>query len=272
MQKTSVMTHFLKLALILALAQSYSAPIFGAEGEQHQASAANASEIVAKMRNYAANYIDQLPNFICMQTTTHSTAGTKGDRWHRKETQAVQLVFAGGKEKRTIQAVNGKSVSNGRWRGTRNELTTEGEFGILLANILGPDSSAELTWGGLNTLRGHEVATVKYSVDQEHSTLRLSRDYYAAAFVAYYGEVFADPGSGAVLRITKELSGIPPELETESSQTVIDYDKVAIGGVEYLLPSSAYVEMKIRSGRLRNEMSFEGYRKFEANSTITFQP
>ena len=65
---------------------------------------------------------------------------------------------------------------------------------------------------------------------------------------------------------------IPPELETESSRTVIDYDRVSIGGTDYLLPSAASVEMTIRSGRLRNEMSLEDYRKFEANSTITFQP
>jgi len=84
--------------------------------------------------------------------------------------------------------------------------------------------------------------------------------------------VFADPKTGEVMRITKQLADIPPELETENSLTVIDYDKVVIGGADYLLPSTAYVEMTIRSGRLRNEMSFAGYRKFEANSTITFQP
>ncbi len=266
------MKHLLKLALTLALAQSYSTPALRAVEQQHQAPPAEPAEIVAKMRNYAADYIERLPNFLCTQTTTRSIAGRKGDRWRRKDTQAAQLVFAGGKEKRTVQAVNGKPVSNGRWRGTRNELTTEGEFGILLANILGPDSSAEITWAGFDSLRGRDVAAVKYSVDKEHSTLRLSRDYLAAAFVAYYGEVFADPATGAVVRITKELSEIPPELETESSRTVIDYDKVVIGGVDYLLPSAASVEMTIRSGRLKNEMLFDGYRKFEANSTITFQP
>src|SRR4051794_25717848 len=137
--RSSVMKYLVKFALTLALAQTYSNPAAsGSEVQQYQESPGNASEIVARMRTYAAGYIDRLPNFICVQKTTHSTAGTKGDRWRKKETQAVQLVFAGGKEKRTIQAVNGKPVSNGRWRGTRNELTTEGEFGILLANILGP--------------------------------------------------------------------------------------------------------------------------------------
>lgn len=227
---------------------------------------------MARARHYAARYIDGLPNFICTQTTTHSAAGRKGDRWSNKGTITAQLVFAGGKEKRTIQAINGKPISTGNSRASRERLTTEGEFGILLANILGPDSMAEITWKGFEKLRDREVAVIRYSVDQEHSTLRLSRDYYASAFVAYFGEVFADPDTGVVLRITKQLADIPPELETENSHTVIDYDKVVIAGADYFLPSTASVEMTIRSGRLRNEMSFNGYRKFEANSTITFQP
>jgi hypothetical protein len=266
------MKPLLTFALGLALSQTSARPASAGHQQLPQTAPENASAVIAKVRNYAAAYIDGLPNFLCVQTTTHSAAGRKGERWHKKETQTAQLVFAGGKEKRSVQAVNGKPVANGRWRGTRNELTTEGEFGILLANILGPDSSADITWGGFENLRGRDVAVVKYSVDQEHSSLRLSRDYLASAFVAYSGEVFADPTTGAVVRITKELSNIPPELETESSRTVIDYDKVAIGGADYLLPSTAIVEMTIRSGRLRNEMSFDSYRKFEANSTITFQP
>lgn len=262
----------LTLALSFALSETCAGPAWQAHAQESDNPPANASEIIARVRNYAARYIDQLPNFICTQTTTHSTAGKKGERWRKKDTQTAQLVFAAGKEQRTVQAVNGKAVPNGRWRGTRNELTTEGEFGILLANILGPDTWADISWGGFKSFRGQELAVIKYSVDQEHSTLRLSRDYLASAFVAYHGEVLADPGSGAVLRITKQLSEIPPELETESSRTVIDYDRVSIGGTDYLLPSAASVEMTIRSGRLRNEMSFEDYRKFEANSTITFQP
>lgn len=263
---------FCTFALTFALIQGCTGPASAAGPQASQTAPENASEIVGRARTYAAEYIDRLPNFICAQTTTHSTAGRKGQRWSNKDTVTAQLVFAGGKEKRTVQAVNGKPVSKGSSRGSRERLTTEGEFGILLANILGPDSTAEITWKGFERLRDRDVAVIGYSVDREHSTLRLSRDYYASAFVAYHGEVFADPNTGVVLRITKQLGDIPPELETENSRTVIDYDKVAIGGIDYYLPSTASVEMTIRSGRLRNEMSFSGYRKFEANSTITFQP
>jgi hypothetical protein len=267
-----VIKSLLPLAFTIVLTHVCALAASATGGQEHQPGQDQASEIVGKVRTYAAEYMDRLPNFLCTQTTTHSTAGKKGEHWRRRDTQTAQLVFAGGKEKRTTQAVNGKPVLGGSSRGLRNQLTTEGEFGILLANILGPNSWAEISWGGFETLRGHEVAVVKYAVDQEHSTLRLSRDYRTAAIVPYSGEVFADPATGAVLRITKQISEIPPELETENSRTVIDYDKFAIGGTDYLLPSAAYVEMTIRSGRLRNEMSFEGYRKFEANSTITFEP
>ncbi len=262
-----------QFALTFALIQGCSGPACAAGQQPFQTVTDKASEIVARARDYAARYIDGLPNFICTQTTVHSAAGRKGQHWSNKGTITAQLVFAAGKEKRTVQAVNGKPVSKGgNSRAIRERLTTEGEFGILLANILGPDSMAEITWKGFQKLRDRDVALIGYSVDKEHSTLRLSRDYYASAFVAYFGDVFMDPDSGAVLRITKELAGIPPELETENSRTVIDYDKVVIAGADYLLPSKASVEMTIRSGRLRNEMSFDGYRKFEANSTITFQP
>lgn len=259
-------------ALSFALIQGCAGSASAASQELFQTVPDNASEIVARARDYAARYIDGLPNFICTQTTMHSAAGRKGDRWSNKGTVTAQLVFAGGKEKRTIQAINGKPISTGNSRASRERLTTEGEFGMLLANILGANSMAEITWKGFERLREREVAVIRYSVDQEHSTLRLSRDYYASAFVAYFGEVFADPNTGVVLRITKQLADIPPELETENSRTVIDYDKVVIAGADYFLPSTASVEMTIRSGRLRNEMSFNGYRKFEANSTITFQP
>src|SRR3978361_1995527 len=136
----------MKSFLMLALSPLLATLAYPSHFLQGSAVPENASAIIAKARNYAADYMDRLPNFLCLQTTTHSTSGRKGEHWRKKDTQTAQLLFAGGKEKRTLQAVNGKPVSPGRSRGSRSELTTEGEFGILLANILGPDSFAEITW------------------------------------------------------------------------------------------------------------------------------
>src|SRR5437763_3044728 len=101
----------MKCLLILALSPALGACAWQGHLVQDQAVPTNASELIAKARSYAAEYIDGLPNFLCVQTTTHSIAGRKGEHWRKKDTQTAQLLFAGGKEKRTLQAVNGKPVS-----------------------------------------------------------------------------------------------------------------------------------------------------------------
>lgn len=261
----------LSFPLVLVLCATVLHP-FPAEGQAGSATEDSEAKIIARIREYADHYVSKLPDFLCVQTTSHYVGSKSGERWHKKDVLTAQLVFREGEEKRTVKTVNGKALVNAKWAGGRHELTTEGEFGILLANILGPNSSADIIWQGFEKLKGTDVAVIKYAIDQQHSTLKMSRDYLTSAFVPYYGQVFADPGTGSVLRIIKLVSDLPPELETENGLTIIDYSKVQIGGADYLLPSTASAQLVLKSGRLRNEMSFADYQKFEANSTIIFQP
>ena len=71
----------MKCLLILALSPALGACAWQGHLVQDQAVPTNASELIAKARSYAAEYIDGLPNFLCVQTTTHSIAGRKGVRW-----------------------------------------------------------------------------------------------------------------------------------------------------------------------------------------------
>jgi hypothetical protein len=75
-----------------------------------------------------------------------------------------------------------------------------------------------------------------------------------------------------VWRISDTADEIPRQLRTSSISTTIDYDEIAIGSTKYLLPVHAMVLMTSESGSVRNEMDFQNYRKFEADSTITFAP
>jgi hypothetical protein len=54
--------------------------------------------------------------------------------------------------------------------------------------------------------------------------------------------------------------------------TTINYGKIDIGGKNYLLPVHATVMVVTNVERDRNEIDFTGYRKFEAESTITYTP
>ena len=63
---------------------------------------------------------------------------------------------------------------------------------------------------------------------------------------------------------------IPPALLTRAISTTIDYGEVVIGEKKYLLPLEATVALLLETKKVRNEMEFQAYRKFEADTVITF--
>ena len=232
---------------------------------------AEQDRLLAAMHEYADHYISSVPNFICTQVTRQLEAGKKSDRWHKGDTLTTTLMFNRGREQRKLVLVNGKPVEPGpkRWH---TPLITEGEFAILLSRVLGAESQAYFTWSRWETLRGKRMAVFDYSVDKQHSTLTLSLSDLAKATVAYNGSVWGDPATGAVWRITDSASDIPPALLTRTISTAIDYGEVVIGEKKYLLPIEATAALLLDTKKVRNEMEFQGYRKFEADTVITFGP
>ena len=232
-------------------------------------SPAEQDKLLESMHNYGAGYVSGLPNFICVQVTRQLEAGKKSDRWHKGDTLVSKLSFNQGREQRVLDSVNGKPLRPGqnRWRAP---LQTEGEFGLLLSRVLGPESEAWFTWSHWETLRGKRLAVFDFSVDKQHSTLSLSLSDLAKAIVPYTGSVYADPETGAVWRITDAATDIPAKLLTRAISTTIDYDEIPVGDKKYLLPVEAVVSLLLENKKVRNELEFHEYRKFEADSAITF--
>jgi hypothetical protein len=226
------------------------------------------AKILDDMRVYADDYISHLPNFICQQVTQQLEAGKKPKKWRKGDTIVSKLVFSEGKEKRSLESVNDKPAQASFF--VRRPLVTTGEFGIMLANVLNPKTQAVFSWSGWQMLRGRRVAVFDFDVAKQHSTVELSRSDLARATVPYRGSVFADPTTGEVLRISYGAYNIPPDIRTRSIATTVDYDPVSIGGRDYLLPVEASVLVDTGSNHVWNRMEFRGYRKFEAESTVTF--
>lgn len=174
-----------------------------------------------------------------------------------------------GRETRTLEAVNHMPVGQVH-KAWRRPLTTEGEFGDLLATVLAESSAAKITWNRWDSVNGKRVAVFDYAIDQEHSSLRVSRNDMAHAVLAYSGSVFADPVSGEVWRVTDFTTDAPRELRLKETRTSVDYAETAIGGNRYALPKHATVVNVGFDEALRNEIEFSDYRKFEAESTIKF--
>jgi hypothetical protein len=250
-------------ALFLTLAATNSA--FEAPDPAEQ------DRLLAAMHQYADQYISNLPNFLCEQVTRQYAAGKKSNHWHEGDTLTTTLTFNRGREMRRLALVNGKAVQPGQ-RQWRRPLITEGEFGILLSRVLGAESKAYFTWSRWETLRAKRLAVFDYSVDKQHSTLTLSLSDLAKATVPYTGTVWADPYTGGVWRITDTATEIPAALLTRRISTSVDYGEVLIGEKKHLLPVEAVVDLLLETKKVRNQMEFQNYRKFEADSVITFGP
>lgn len=227
------------------------------------------TKLLDAMQRYAAEYVSNLPNFLCTQVTSQYEAGKKSKKWHKEDILTSRLTFRDRREFRNLELVNGKPIKPGRRPG-RTPLVTEGEFGILLSRALGDESNASYSWTRWEMFRGRRMAVFNYAIDKQHSTLRLSLSNLVTAVVPYRGSIYADPSTGQVWRVTNTAFDIPPALQTESISTGIDYDEIFIGEKRYLLPVQAIVIMLLEKNKIKNEMEFRDYRKFEADSVITF--
>jgi len=260
----------LALSLFAAALAAAQSPAPGPPASPDAPNGDQQDRILEAVESYGAHYISGLPDFLCDQVTRHFRADLNSDRWHKGDVITEKLGFHDGQEKRSVDLVNGKRADSlkNRWHAP---LITEGEFGILIDRVLGPQSFATFAWNRWETVRGKRLAVFDYSVDLEHSTLRLGIGDLAEAVLAYGGSVFADPETGAVWRITEAVNkDIPLKLQTREIGTVIDYDETPIGGRQYLLPVTATVSAVTWDGKIRNEMEFRNYRKFDADSVIHF--
>ncbi len=229
------------------------------------------AKILDKVKAYAEQYVSGLPDFICDQIVEQSEAAKNGKHRRRGDTLSSKLVYREQREHRTLEMVNGKSVRPGGRR-PHAPLVTEGEFGILLSNIVSASSEAKFNWVDWEVVDEVRMAKFQYSIDKEHSTLSLSLSFLAHAVLPYHGTITADPNTGAVWRITNSADDIPPDVRTKSISTQIEYENVAIGASKYLLPVRASVSSITNNGILNNDMRFENYRKFTADSVLITDP
>jgi hypothetical protein len=243
---------------------------FAARGAQDAApDSAEQERMLDAMRVYAAQYVANLPNFLCEQVTRQFEAGRKPNRWRTGDVLTSKLLFSNGQEERNLELVNDKPIRPGM-RAWRTPLQTEGEFGILMDRVFSAPSQASFIWKGWELVRGQRTAVFDFAITAENSTMTLRLSDLAKATVAYHGTVYGSPENGAIWRITDAATDLPKKLRTKSIATMVDYDQVSIGEKNYLLPVQATIWMTTDTNNVRNELEFRNYRKFETDSVIKF--
>jgi hypothetical protein len=226
--------------------------------------------VLTRAREAVASYTGSLPNFFCKQLTTRYASDDPKRGWQALDTVSADLAYEDGQESYKNIKVGSRSVNKDMIDIGGSSST--GEFGSILVDLFEPSVQATFRKAGNDTIQNRSAVMFKFEVKRENSHWRVmapSQLYYPAS----RGTVWVDKETARVLRIEMESRNIPTGFPFAKVETAIDYDFVRLSGAQsYLLPvDSEVLSCEQGSSRCsRNRIEFRNYRKFGAESDITF--
>jgi VWFA-related protein len=247
--------------------------------------------VLARARAFAANYIHNLPDFICNgvirrfdnRPERRSNTEPTLDGLRLRDTITSEVSFDHGKDSYAAQTVNGQAH-----RQTVPGLTTWGEFGGIIEELLTGSAGLATEWSRWEAIDGKRVAVFRYSVDRQHSRYTVSWccDAIGRKEIRpeYRGELFIEPVSGSVVRLTRRAVFLPG-FPIQRIDTMVEYGPVGIGGNSYICPVKSVTVSFWKAGVVHppgfadpagfahlmhslSEVRFSSYQKFGTSSML----
>lgn len=229
--------------------------------------AAEQKRVIAEAREYAMSYSQRLPDFLCVQVTRRYIDPSGLEFWRNADTITTRLSYFEQKEDYKVISINGRMVDTAYDR--LSGATSSGEFGSMMKALFEPKTQTRFEWERWATLRSRRMHVFNYYVAQPNSEWTISYERTMHITPAYRGLVYVDRDTMQVARITLDAE-IPASFPVQEAKTILDYDLTDISGQKFMLPLKAEVRMREGKNLVKNEVEFRLYRKFGADTTITF--
>jgi len=231
--------------------------------------------VIDKAREAAFSFAETLPNYVVKQfTTRYETEAARGGQtsWRALDNVSADVVSEDGKESYKNILVNGKPPkeavdSSGSW--------STGEYSSVLLDVLSPGTRADFHNKRSTTIVNRAAWRYDYSVDQPNSHWHVeaavdasSKSYYPE----YTGVIWIDKENSRVLRVELAARNMPKTFPLDTVESAVDYDNVLIGDSKFLLPVHSEILSCQRGTSVcnRNTIDFRNYKKFSADTNITF--
>lgn len=226
-------------------------------------------EVLHDATENVLNYEKGLPDFMCTQVTRRYLDPSGTGDWRRTDIITERLSYFEHREDYKVILVNSQMVDipHDRLGGA----VSSGEWASIMKEIFAPETETTFEWERWTTLRGDRMHVYTYKVRSSKSTYHIIvHDQGLNIITAYHGLIYVDNKDHFVHRITLQAEGIPAGFPIQDVNLQIDYDYAKIADREFLLPLK--FQLHSREGRLqvRNDVEYTLYRKFGAETTITF--
>jgi hypothetical protein len=228
--------------------------------------------VIQQAREAVFSFSETLPNYVVKQFTTRYASEVTGSgktSWRALDTVTADVITEEGVERYKNILVNGRAPreapeKSGSW--------SSGEFSSLLQDVFSTPTDAQFFGKRTTTIANRPAYRYDFSVEQpnSHWHVEASSQSYLPA---YTGTVWIDKETSRVLRIEMAAKDVPRSFPLDTVESAVDYDFVMIGEGKYLLPvhsEALSCERGSRGGCSRNVIEFRNYRKFTADTNITF--
>jgi hypothetical protein len=227
---------------------------------------------IDQAREAAFSFSETLPNYVVKQfTTRYATAVARGGKttWQALDNVTADVIEEDGNEKYKNILINGKPPmrdveKSGSW--------SRGEFSSLQLDVLSPLTDADFHGKRSTTIVNRAALRYDFSVEQPNSHWHVESEGQSYQ-PAYTGSIWIDKENYRVLRIELSAQSMPREFPLDQVESAVDYDYVLIGEGKYLLPthSEALSCAHGATNCTRNVIEFRNYKKFTADTSITFE-
>lgn len=249
-------------------------------------------KMIEAARAYVNGAIRSLPDFLAVRVT-RSFENTTADARPKNGKPKAQMHFV-REYRREIAYRDGHEVeeqAGAKRRSAMPGLSTRGEFGGILKVVLDDAFSGRLAWDRWQRDdAGTQVAVFRYVIPQASSHYSVDFCCYVESKQnpvslefhvkpGYHGEIFVDPASGAIDRVTVEAD-LKPGDPVITSGIAVQYGWVSIGGKQFICPIRGVGVTDVRNlvmepadrglERRTNLIRFVNYHKF--GSTVRILP
>jgi hypothetical protein len=226
--------------------------------------------VIDKARETAFEFTETLPDYMVKQyTTRYESANARriDTMWQPLDVVTADVITENGKERYENILRNGKPTKDVEESGT----WSTGEFASTLEAILSPASDALFTNKKSTAIENRPSWRYDFMIEQPRSSWQVvaGGSRYRPA---YGGAIWIDKETSRVLRIEMDARKIPEEFPLDHIESEVDYGFVTIGGKKYVLPTHSESLSCTRGTTecTRNAIDFRNYRKYGANSSVTF--
>lgn len=227
--------------------------------------------LIEKAREATVAFSNKLPNFLCQEYMTRYARYSTISGWQPLDVVAAEIIYEDGKETYRNLRINDKPTDkkmedlSGAW--------STGEFASTLNDLFHPQTAARFRDGGESTFAGLHARVYDFDVEQENSHWMVQVEKQSLS-PAFKGSVWIDTDTARVLRVEIQARNLPSGFPMDVVESAVDYSWVPIAGNSVLMPVHAESLGCQRSAQScnRNIIDFRNYRKYTADSKITFDP